>query len=372
MLTQRKFIVFLLVVIAGIYPLQSYSSDWVEGNTNQFQTQPQTAPPEPRPTIQPSFDLSPSTDKEANSYDNAIKVNDPGAGEFKSSRKNAPLEANVSRSETFVDIGDHGLGRRAAWLMSQARLGTPPATRSVSPKFYSGWIESTYPNLKINNHKAIVEIKGEWDNAGHALHSFGLPSIRVGSGKELENALSTASILIVNCAGDLPEESLTMIGNFVHEGGYLITTDWALNGCLSHAVPGYVAWNGGYSSDELVDAVEVDKDSDLFAGTVPYAFWKLDNKCQTVKVLKPNAVHVLVRSTELMNEDPDELGVLALTFQFGKGQVLHLVGHFDNNTNLAFTNSLPDPAPRIQISLRQAIAANFVIEALKAHNEIQN
>lgn len=362
-------VVVAIAMTCGICVTQAFSSDWVEDNVTQLQIQPNTtsAPKRPKQVDNSSLDLTPSTTSGAHSsYGSAIDVTDPGAGSS-ASIDHAPLEANVSQTESH---NDNGLGRRAAGIMSRAPMSDPPATKQVSPKVFHDWIENTHPNLAITNHKAIIEIKGEWDNAGHALHSFGLPSTRVGTGKELETALSTASILIVNCAGDVPDDALPVISKFVQAGGFLITTDWALNGCLSRAIPGYVEWNSGYSEDQVVDAVVVEDDLDFVTGTVPYAHWKLDNKSQTVKILKPRAVHVLVRSRQLTQDDPDGLGVLALTFRFGKGRVLHLVGHFDNNTNLAFTNSLPDPAPIIQISLRQAIAANFVVEALKEHGEL--
>ncbi len=41
-----------------------------------------------------------------------------------------------------------------------------------------------------------------------------------------------------------------------------------------------------------------------------------------------------------------------------------MVGYFDYNSGRAFANLLPDPAPKIGISLRQAIAINFIAEAL--------
>jgi hypothetical protein len=44
---------------------------------------------------------------------------------------------------------------------------------------------------------------------------------------------------------------------------------------------------------------------------------------------------------------------------------MHLVGHFDNNSELAFNSAIPDAAPGLGFSLRQALAANFIAQALK-------
>ncbi len=75
-------------------------------------------------------------------------------------------------------------------------------------------------------------------------------------------------------------------------------------------------------------------------------------------------LRVLVRSRGLSREDG--LGIMAVTFPFGRGQVLHMVGHFDNAPDkFRFGDTLPDPAPVIGISLRQALAANFVVAGLE-------
>ncbi|HNA74241.1 MAG TPA: hypothetical protein PKW73_12930, partial [Candidatus Obscuribacter sp.] len=93
--------------------------------------------------------------------------------------------------------------------------------------------------------------------------------------------------------------------------------------------------------------------------------WKMDQEAHLIKVLDRSRVRVLVSSPSLSLEDPDKEGVLACIFPFGKGYVLHMVGHFDNNARIAVGNFLPDSATDIGISLRQALAANFVAAALK-------
>ena len=116
----------------------------------------------------------------------------------------------------------------------------------------------------------------------------------------------------------------------------------------------------------MVDAVVVDPDPRLFKNIPPTAFWKLDKKSQLVRVNRPKLVRVLARSRLLSRTDPSQFGILAFTLDFREGRVLHLVGHFDNNSDRAFNNALPDPAPGIDISMRQALAANFIVEAINS------
>jgi len=262
----------------------------------------------------------------------------------------------------------------------------PPQTVTVTPKLYSGWLSQTHPDLVPMSKDSIIEVKGQWDDSGHALHNFGLNFTKISPGALAKTSLANTNVLIVDCAGEIPQATLGIIREFVANGGYLITTDWSLDNCLSRAIPGFVDWNSANSTSELVDALtnnnpDATDNGDLLLNTVPRSYWKLDNKCQMVRVIKPNAVTVLVKSKRLEYQDPnrafalsknggvriDNTGILACTFRYEKGRVLHLVGHFDNNTDLAFNNSLPDPAPKIGISLRQAIAANFIVAALKAN-----
>jgi hypothetical protein len=110
----------------------------------------------------------------------------------------------------------------------------------------------------------------------------------------------------------------------------------------------------------MYDAEAVNPDPILFQYAVDRADWRMDEECHLLSVQRPDAVRVLVRSNGLRREDG--AGVLAVSFGFGRGYVLHMVGHFDNNpTAFRFRDSLPDPAPVIGISLRQALAANFVV-----------
>jgi len=292
-----------------------------------------------------------------------VTVTDPGVA-------GSPSDQTVPRSlQGDVNVNRSNSGTRLTSSTSVFRQPMPPMpdTKTVGPKVFRGWLVANYPDLNLAPKNSIVEVKGQWDDSGHVLHLFGLLSNRISTSKLNATALDGVAVLVVDCAGEIPNAGLSAIEQFVRKGGYLLTTDWALDGCLARAIPGYVEWNGGFSRSELIDATVVDPDPDLLKGAVQRAYWKLDNKCQLVKVNRINDVDVLVRSATLSREDPNEMGVLALTFKYGKGAVLHLVGHFDSNTDGAFNNAVKDPAPGIGISLRQAIAANFVMCGLKAH-----
>jgi len=259
---------------------------------------------------------------------------------------------------------NRGTDAGANVLLQQAPFLPVPRTVSVQPSTFKGWLESTHGGESSTFGKTtIVEIKGQWDDCGHIIHNFGLPFTRISPAGLPRADLSKTKIIVVNCGANFDADSLSVIRNFVAHGGFLMTTDWALDSCLQKAFPGYVEWNSGYTDNSVVDAVVVDRDPELTKGLPRVGSWKLEDKSQTVQVIRKMEVEVLVRSRVLMQREPSQLGILALTFPYGDGQVLHLVGHFDNNADRASNSALPDPAPIIGIGLRQAIAANFIMAA---------
>ena len=314
----------------------------MEGDASGFQEVPRRLAPRPNPDA-----LAPPPQEVRDGA--AVNVTDPGVAGAPSDQSAAPLSGyplsgGVSR---FAD----SQSPPARLLNLQEAPPLPPSTRIVPPKTFRSWLQATHPDLDQVSKDAVVEVKGQWDNSGHVLHSLGIPCVKVPAGKLESMSFAGVAILVVDCAGNVPGPAFARINKFVHDGGYLLTTDWALDGCLTRAIPGYINWNGGYSSSPLVDATVTGAETNLLVGTVPRAYWKLDKKCETVHLQNSFKVRVLVYSNQLRREDPDEQGILACTFRYGRGKVLHLVGHFDNNSDQAFNNALPDPAPLIGISL---------------------
>jgi hypothetical protein len=261
---------------------------------------------------------------------------------------------------------NRGLDNMATEFLRQAPFLQQAKTATVQPALFKNWLDKSHPGQSARFTKTtIVELKGKWDDCGHVIRSFGLPFTKITANNLATTDLSATRILVVNCGCILNESALKKLQEFVDGGGYLLSTDWALDSCLQKAFPGYVEWNSGYTSNGVVDAVVVDRDAILLAGVPRVAHWQLEDKSQIVRVIRGKAVQVLARSRMLMHEDQDQLGILALTFPYGNGRILHLVGHFDNNANLSFNTALPDPAPLIGIGLRQAIAANFIMAALE-------
>jgi hypothetical protein len=238
----------------------------------------------------------------------------------------------------------------------------------VDPLVFRAWLAKAHPQFLtggVSESSPVVEVAGQWDKADKTLAKLEIPYRHVKAREISSELLGSCKVLIINCAGDLKRDKLQSIRDFVSQGGYLLTTDWALDHMLTQTFPGYVSWNKGINSKDIYDAEYLAPDPILANNTVSSAFWKLDQASHTVRILKPGSVKVLVASRQLASEDPDHAGALALIFPFGRGYVLHMVGHFDNNAKIAIGNFLPDPVPSLGISLRQAIATNFIVAGLE-------
>ncbi|MBX9879157.1 MAG: hypothetical protein K2Y22_11920 [Candidatus Obscuribacterales bacterium] len=274
-----------------------------------------------------------------------------------------PIQGNV---KTFVDLKQPI--KASDSVIDVGTTYIKPQSGHAPPEVFRAWISRTHPHFFASAGTfpptSVIEVKGEWDDAARTLRSLNINHTSIRRGKLKELNLSGVRVLVINCAGEVPHESYQKIRDFVIGGGYLLTTDWALDGCLQKVFPGYAEWNRGRSRTPVVDARLIDKQTSLVANTVTIAGWKLDDAAHTIRITKPSAVRVIAVSNELAQEDPDRNGILAFTFPFGRGKVMHMIGHFDNNAAFVFTDSLPDPAPQIGIALRQALATNFIVEGL--------
>lgn len=244
------------------------------------------------------------------------------------------------------------------------------------PSVFRAFLASTHPGfLKSDKNvaKSLVVVRGQWDESTRPLQSLGLKFTTIKTKHLTELPIDSVKVLIIDCAGEVSRKDLQKIRDFVGRGGYLISTDWTLNNTLAKAFPGYIQWSGENTDGIVTDALALNADEALFRGITGRRYtWKLDRMSQQVRVINPAKVRVLARSSKLAAIDvqrrvltnPLLAGVLACEFNFGRGKVLHLVGHFDNCANTFKPNLLPDPAPDLGISFRQALTANFIVEGL--------
>jgi hypothetical protein len=370
-------VVFALVQLVFVGAALA-KSDWVEDQSDNPQTGAQrtrdlgngsTDYPNPDAQMSEQQDGATEPGADVDRSAPASTSTSVGAGAESGVSKKEPLQAEVSRSDETAPLETRqnvAIPDIVPPFPMRAPYEPPRQVRATST-IYQNWLNSTHKSLQgaltAKDKGKIIEIQGPWDDAGHALHTFGLPYTRISSSQLLGRKLDDVRVMIVDCGSNLSPGAENIIRQFVYTGGSLLTTDWALDSCLSRCFPGFLEANGRYSEAAVVDASVVSDDRNLVQGTASPSYWKLEKRSQFVRQISPR-VEILARSRDILRQDPWGEGILAATFSYGRGRVLHLVGHFDTNSTGAFTSDLVDPSPGIVVSLRQALAANFILSAL--------
>lgn len=289
----------------------------------------------------------------------------PSAGTTSVSLTGAVTRLDGNASE---EAGRQPLSGKVDSMIDVPLQAQKPRSESIPPATFRGWLEQSHPEFALsasgNSPDSVVVIKGQWDDSSKTLDKFQIPHTRISGRKLVEYPLHNTRVVIVDCAGDLSRQVCQKLRDFVSRGGYVLSTDWALDSFTAPTFNEYIQWNRGVNRRDIVDATAYDTDPVLFGHAVSNAYWKLDQESHLIRIMNRDAVRILVRSKQLIEDDPDRAGILAVVFPFGRGFVMHMTGHFDNNSKLAIGNFLPDPAPVIKISLRQALAANFIVAGL--------
>ena len=142
--------------------------------------------------------------------------------------------------------------------------------------------------------------------------------------------LKPDQILIINCPGNIYAEALTNVQTFVKQGGFLFTTDWALQSILEKIFPKLVKYNQRPTGDDCVAVQVVDKTNKFLEGLFKAdeePIWWLESSSYPIEILDKEKVKVLVTSKE-MEEKYGEAPIV-ITFDFGDGgTVLHMTSHY--------------------------------------------
>ncbi|MBX3148916.1 hypothetical protein KF728_02080 [Candidatus Obscuribacterales bacterium] len=243
-----------------------------------------------------------------------------------------------------------------------------PLSASVGKTEFREWIQKTYRGFKLFagklNPRAIVNVRGEWDNGSNLLFNLGFPHTSCSGVELLTMPLDGTNTIVINCPGEVPTECFPRLRKFVEDGGNVLSSDCSLNPLIRTCFPGFIDWNLGSSKEAIVD-VKIGTEKGLLAGGLSRGFWKLDKACQLIRVLDTNKVSIIAVSSTLAKTDPDKQGVLVAMFNFGKGRVLHTLGHLDNNDVDAERELLSDSTKGTVVSLRQMLVANYLIQNLR-------
>ncbi|MFX1481465.1 MAG: hypothetical protein ACFFCI_25580 [Promethearchaeota archaeon] len=184
--------------------------------------------------------------------------------------------------------------------------------------------------LEKVKESSIIIVAGSYDRVETVLDMINIPYVLIQPEEVPQIELKPDQILIVNCPGDIYDEGLTKIQNFVKRGGFLFTTDWALLKILEKIFPEYVKYNQRPTGDDCVAVQVVDKNNKFLEGLFKAdeePIWWLESSSYPIVILDKNKVKVLVTSREMEQKYGE--APIVITFEYGDGgTVLHMTSHY--------------------------------------------
>ncbi len=193
--------------------------------------------------------------------------------------------------------------------------------------------------------REVIVLRGH-DHIERVLEKFKVPykSIQSNSqyGQLTEPLLAGAGFLFANCGGELHGRDPFRIAEWVKSGGRLLTSDWMVYHLLEKGfrdedgkplVQNLRRLGANISTNESVEAyissaAWEDPAARIFLKDGEKISWRVRKCSFPITVLSPEKVEVLARSDEGVIEP--ETDVLLLRFAYGRGQVIHLLSHWED------------------------------------------
>ncbi|MBT3182180.1 MAG: hypothetical protein HN337_06720 [Deltaproteobacteria bacterium] len=219
---------------------------------------------------------------------------------------------------------------------------------------------------------SILVVDGCFDQVHHILESAKLPYARLGNPANFAQALDELpgiKTVFINCGRDFPANQAKRVAKFVHAGGMLMTTDWALKTVIQEAFPGTIAHKGGNTGSDKFVLVDAWKSNTLPApgknalvhmmdaeGGEPR--WWLEHQSYPITRLS-DGVEILLYSRQL--KAAHNRGSIMVRFKWGDGWVYHMISHafLQHKAPSTFAPCSADPADADQTRVfTESVAAS--------------
>jgi len=209
----------------------------------------------------------------------------------------------------------------------------------------------------------LLVLKGQYDHVEILLDMLGIKYETAEVRRLARTSLKGKKVVFFNCTNIIPTpDAVKNIKQYVRGGGYLISSDWAVSILIPRAFPGYIeplmkAGRKVLTPDEVIRISQSRSVGRHFLLSGIHlrkneGKWWLEESSYPFRVLRPKDVTVLIESDDLDRKYGTR--AVAVTFKFGRGRVLHMLGHFfQEEGNLKGTFSA------------QRLVANYLIAAIK-------
>jgi HEAT repeat protein len=186
--------------------------------------------------------------------------------------------------------------------------------------------------IQILNRAQIICVLGKYDHAEWVLEHLGITQTVIRPQEILTIGLNPKQLVLINCEGSIGrKEANEYLQWFVHVGGYLMTTDWALQNAVIRAFPGYIDRDSRAKTGNDVVVIEpADVDHPLLEGVFDertQLMWWLEVIAFPMRVVDPFRTDILVDSIEMLTKKYGS-STMAAAFDYGHGKVQHCISHF--------------------------------------------
>ena len=199
----------------------------------------------------------------------------------------------------------------------------------------------------VEKHGKILAVNGKYEKPKKVIEYMYASQKEVIKENEIMKVdLSQYDVLLIGCPGsDIPYSAHPKVKNFVVNGGWLITTDWAIRSIIENIFPGYIRWNGAKTADAVVACQILEPNHPFLEGVIneiqqskwekqaskntkqkEFRWW-LETRSFPIQIINHQAVKVLIGSWEIQNKW-GEAPVL-VEFDYGKtgGKIIHMISH---------------------------------------------
>ena len=205
--------------------------------------------------------------------------------------------------------------------MSDMQTAYKVAAAAVRQRF----AEQHPENLNILNQikkDDIAVYSGHFDKVEEVIKCLQVPYKMNPNAQKIK-----AEIIFVNCSGSYDHQLITDLSKQVENGKYLVSSDWALGNFIAKAFPNTVKANSKSTKDEVI-SVEANLNSlwseIVVLGADPQ--WWLEASSHPIEILSPDKVRIEAASHDLLRSY--NAPVVAVSFDWGKGHVFHVISHF--------------------------------------------
>ena len=183
-------------------------------------------------------------------YGSAKKAYDDPEKTYVGSKKNAsPKDYGYSGSKNPGSTYSGSSAASAAFVSANMQSAYLLSTKVMDAAL------SLEEKIKIKQLEGRILITpGQYDHVENVLNPAGVPYKLVNNTVNLD----PSQIVLVNCPGNnfnfryKNKSNLDALKQFVSDGGYLVTTDWALENVIMSGFPGYITRGRKNTADDLV------------------------------------------------------------------------------------------------------------------------